>query len=80
MSSPDIDALRDIIEQKKIKISLDDINTLRDIIELKRIKINKLYKKIDELKNTIEFQTLELNEYVRAFEIQLETKDENMNP
>jgi hypothetical protein len=78
--SCNINALRDIIEQKKIKISLDDINTLRDIIEQKRVKIDKLYNKINGLRCTIEFQTLELNEYIRAFKIQLETKDENINP
>jgi hypothetical protein len=76
----DINALRDIIEQKRIKISLDDINTLRDIIEQKRIKIDKLYNKINGLRYTIEFQTMELNEYERAFKTQLETKDENINP
>jgi hypothetical protein len=75
-----INALRDIIEQKRIKISLDDINTLRDIIEQKRAKIDKLYNEINGLRCTIEFQTMELNEYERAFKIQLETKDENINP
>jgi predicted nucleic acid-binding Zn-ribbon protein len=76
----DINAFRDIIEQKRIKISLDDINTLRDIIEQKRVKIDKLYNEINGLRCTIEFQTMELKEYERAFKNQLETKDENINP
>jgi len=65
--SSNINTLSDIIKQKQIKISLNDINTLRNIIEQKRKKIDKLYNKINGLHSTIEFQTLELNEYIRAF-------------
>ena len=65
MSSPNIEAL-------------NDIYTLRDMIALKRVKISKLNKEINGLRNTIEFQNLELDESICAYK--LKTKDGNINP
>jgi hypothetical protein len=67
MSSPNIDAL-------------NDINTLRDMIKLKQDKIVNLVNEIYKLRYTIECQSLELSELERVYEIQLKTKDENINP